>query len=181
MTINKKIYTLAMIEMLINNKKQTDLNTHTLEYDFKLSDVLVREKTNACLAIAVRLRNKKTGLLDWGSIYYKSLIENDSICKISTFTKVRNILKKLSCAPTNKKMDFIFKLETKVLETPYIRGNYVYPIFYLFFENLNRVSADGYPIVYLNGKIPRKAIKSIEKSYEEITENKKASDYVRKR
>ena len=63
-SIKSKIYLIAIVDLIFNDNNQISFDDYTLEY------VMNENKYNQ-LEIAVRLKNKINGNVDWGNLYYK--------------------------------------------------------------------------------------------------------------
>ncbi len=80
--LNEKIYAISSIDLLINGQNETDMGDYILQYftmfdniSYGLTEV---EDEDACLAIAVRLKNKKNDKTVYGETFYKKLNSHES-------------------------------------------------------------------------------------------------------
>lgn len=169
-SVNSKIYFIAMIELLINGHNATDLGTHILEYKLDFSSVGADDmlEGNACLAVAVRLKNKTSGDIEWGRIYYKTLIKNHGAYSQEARKKLSSILHKIQNGSIETKLDFITNLENRLLKRYYAKSSFVDPELVAFFENLKYSTYDGYPAVCLGGRFPKELNPCVDMVFTEI-------------
>lgn len=177
--INYKIYTMAMIELLVNGNNQTDLGTHTLEYFVDFAEVGAGDmyEGDACLAVATRLKNKSTQSIEWGNIYYKRLIQNSDAISKESRLKLENRLNQIFESSLDEKINFIFRAERKFLKTPYLKSEFIEPQLAAFLKKLGGSSSfDDYPTVSLDRKFPTEVVPNIELLFNDVvTKNQKLS------
>ena len=168
--IEYQVYIIGMIESLINHNEQTDLGNYILEYMTDFAEIGGGDMYNgdACLAVAVRLKNKSTDLFDWGKIYYKRLIPNSSAVSADAREKLEEMLSDIRVKSVEEKLDFILRSESKIFKRPYAKSSLVYPQLASFFENLNHMDSFDYPAVALGGKFPKDAIPYLDDVYTDI-------------
>lgn len=161
--INYEVYILAMIELMINNNNQTDLGNYRLEYTSNFAEIGGGDMYNgdACLAVAVRLKNKTSNSIEWGNIYYKRLISNSNTVSAETRQKLEIMLSEIKEKSEEEKLNFILKTESKIFKRPYVKSETVIPQLAAFFENLQYMS-DDYPTVSLGGRFPKDAVPYLE-------------------
>ena len=123
---------------------------------------------NACLSIAVKLKNKSNNLVEWGNVYYKRLIPNSNVVSTEAREKLEKIVQEINLKSTEEKLNFILKPETKVLKKPYIKNSFINNDLTSFFENLTYMADDGFLIIPLNGKLKKDALTSLEIAFNNI-------------
>lgn len=161
--INYEVYILAMIELMINNNSQTDLGNYILEYASDFAEIGGGDMYDgdACLAVAVRLKNKTSNSIEWGNIYYKRLISNSNAVSSEARQKLEKMLSDINEKSEEEKLNFILKTESKIFKKPYAKSVTVIPQLASFFENLQYMS-DDYPAVSLGGRFPKNAVPYLE-------------------
>ncbi|WP_285816121.1 hypothetical protein [Thomasclavelia cocleata] len=158
--VNYQVYIMAMIELMINNNNQTDLGNYRLEYTSDFAEIGAGDMVcgDACLAVAVRLKNKTDDSIEWGNIYYKRLISNSDAVSSEAREKLEKMLSEINEKSEEEKLNFILNTENKVFKTPYAKSCFIIPELASFFQNLQQLLYDGYPAVSLGGKFPKEAL-----------------------
>lgn len=179
---NYEIYMIAIINLLINDNNKTDFGNYILEYDYCFSEIGGGDMYNgdACLAVAVRLKNKTSKLIEWGNVYYKRLIRDSSVYSVEARKKIEKIFGEIYASSKEKKLDFILRSENRITKKPYATNMLVDPKIVSFFKNLNGTAEDGFPIVRLGGKIPKEVIPFIDAAFNCSIDNIKNSSNKRK-
>jgi len=177
-----EIYMIAAINLLINDNTQTDLGNYILEYDYGFCEIGTGDMYNgdACLAIAVRLKNKTSNLIEWGEVYCKRLIRNSSVYSNEARQKLGKILDEIYASSKEKKLEFILKSENRITKKPYAKDELVAPEIAAFFKNLKGSDSEGFPIVRLGGKLPKEVIPFIDTAFTCVVENVKSSSNNRR-
>lgn len=161
-----KIYVMSMIELMIHNNNQTDLGNYVFEYTHSFFSVGDDDMRNgdACLAVAVRLKNKTSNSIEWGNIYYKPLIPNSSAVAIETREKLEKMVSEIKAKDEGEILSFILKPESKISKKPYLKSSFISPELAPFFKNLQHLDGD-WPTVSLGGKLPKDVIPILEDTF----------------
>ena len=146
-SIKSKIYLIAIVDLIFNDNNQISFDDYTLEY------VMNENKYNQ-LEIAVRLKNKINGNVDWGNLYYKPY---DKASK-------NNIIN----MSDSEKINFVFTKYLENFNKMYLKYDANNAIdLDNFFKNKSTYAGDGYPIILLGGMFPNKAKPFINQKYDE--------------
>jgi hypothetical protein len=162
-------YFIVMIELLFNHNSKIDLGNYVLEstYDFGgiNSDNWNLTDLGSGLGIAVRLKNKRTGIVECGEFYYKFLTSEDyRAVKIHEHTIeseviAKKIMKKLMDCTFEEKMDFILRPEFyskfSFSKLPYCYGTIPTEKLSKFLKELTDYG--NYPMGLADGPMPEDA------------------------
>ncbi len=161
-----EIYVMSMIELMIHNNSQTDLGNYVFEYTHSFDNVGEGDMRtgDACLAVAVRLRNKTSNSIEWGNIYYKRLIPNSSAFSIETREKLEKMVSEIRAKDEGEILNFILKPESKINKKPYLKSAFINPELAPFFQNLQHLDGD-FSTVSLGGKLPKDVVSHLEDTF----------------
>lgn len=166
----EKIYTLGMIEFLFNGSARTSLgDDYVLQYKTGFTEVGGGEMGtgDGSLYLAAKLFNNKTNSVEWGRIYCKPLIKGSGSGP-QVNDQLKDKIVQIMGTSSEEKMKFILKPETLIFKKPYTGTSFIDPELASFFENLNMVADDGYPVIRLNGRFPNKARPGFYTKYDEV-------------
>ena len=174
--INDKVYLISMIEILMNNNKETNLGKYALEYELTESIINSKEQEekSATLALAVRLKDKEENKIVWGNIFHKILQKGVNPFSKETMAEIKTFMSKLNEKSEREKIDFIIRAEKKrkrKCDQMYQLSDYIDPRIAGFFENLQETKI-GSPLANLGGRFPTDAISELDNAYITLIEKK---------
>ncbi len=172
--IDYKTYITSMIESLVKGKNQTDLGKYVLEYKHSFAEIGQGDFSygDSCLAVASRLKNKDSGLIEWGNIYYKKLVPNS--CVPDARKKLEKMYDEICESSIEDKLEFILRPETLFVKKPYERSLFINPEISSFFKNLN-YSSELSCYIDLGGYFPKDALPYLEETFSKIIQGEEAN------
>ena len=170
--LNEKIYAISSIDLLINGQNETDMGDYILQYftmfdniSYGLTEV---EDEDACLAIAVRLKNKKNDKTVYGETFYKKLIRHESCYKPEIREKLNKMMEEFSNKTNEEKISFIFRPESKIFKRPFAKSDTCPGKISSFLQDLERVNETG---AYIGiGRFPKEAMPYLDEAYNNVIE-----------
>ncbi len=174
--INDKVYLISMIEILLNNNKETNLGKYALEYELTESVINSgdQDEKSVTLAIAARLKDKEENKVVWGNIFHKVLQKNIDPFTKETIEGLKRFMSKLNESSEREKLDFILRAESKSKRKcngMYQLSDSIDPRIAGFFENLQE-NKIGSPLAILGGRFPNDAIDELDDAYLTLIKNK---------
>lgn len=120
-----KIYLLSMLESLVYNKKETDLGDYLLEYRLFYDSTYGGDMVpgDSGLAIATRLVNKESNLVEYGNLFFKKMIKGEDYhpSKTELTKRLDQMLSDISNGTVEDKMAFILRPERRFRKIPFIK------------------------------------------------------------